>query len=485
MNHQSSSQPTRKLPSNPSLEQLKKQAKDLLKAFKRQDPSVSSVLRRHSRLQSHGDEEILKSKVSLQEIQHALALDYGFENWPALRQQILPQEKPAAAEPTVSTESESEHETLMRLLLEGLRERCSDIHFDPSEGHVRVRYRIDGVLYEKQSFPESRGKAVIQEAMRVAAMDPTRDLPQDGRAIVDVDGQSLALFVNAMEGVQGVILTIRCIDHTRGPMRLDDLGFEVDQLDRYRKMINQPTGQVLVTGPTGCGKTTLLYATLEELNRRDRKIMTAEDPVEFVLNGIDQVQIHPERGLSFPRTLRNFLRQDPDVMMVAEIRDRETAEVLVQATLTGHMVFSTLHADDSPRALNRLLDMGIEPFLLRDTVRGVIAPRLLRRVCPACREEYPPSRQEWDGLGVPEDKRGIPLARGRGCDQCHRTGYRGRTSAMSLMEVGPHLRDAIGHVDFEGLMAAAREDGWRTLREVAIEKVLRGETTTKEVIRVT
>ena len=484
MNHRSSSQPTRKLPSNPSLEQLKKQAKDLLKAFKNKDPSVCAVLRHHGRFQDAGDEEILKSEVSLQEVQHALALEYGFENWPALRQQILQQET-TGAKPTVSTESENEHDTLMRLLTESLRERCSDIHLDASEGHVRVRYRIDGALYEKESFPEQIGQAVIREAMRIAAMDPARDLPQDGRAILDVNGQSLALFLNAMDGVQGVILTIRCIDHTRGPMRLEELGFEVDQLERYRKMISQPTGLILATGPTGCGKTTLLYATLEELNLENRKIMSAEDPVEFVLNGVSQVQIHPDKGLDFPRILRNFLRQDPDVIMAAEIRNRETAEVLVQAALTGHMVFSTLHADDSPRALIRLLDIGVEPFLLRDTVRGVVAPRLLRRVCPACLEEYRPSVQEWELLGVPEERRGIPLARGRGCDQCRKTGYRGRTCAMSLLEIGPHLREAIGHVDFEGLKAAAREDGWHTLREVAIEKVLRGETTAEEAVRVT
>ena len=484
MNHQNSVRPTRQLPSSPSIEQLKKQAKDLLKALKKKEPSACAVLRRHSRFRDTGDEEILESKVSLQEVQHALALEYGFENWPLLRQHIRRMEQPAA-ESAVSTNTGSERDILMRLLAENVRERSSDIHFDPTEGHVRVRFRIDGVLYEKESFPEQIGQAVIREAMRIAAMDPTRDLPQDGRAILDVGGQSLALFVNAMDGVQGVILTIRCIDHTRGPMRLEELGFEVDQLERYRKMISQPTGLILATGPTGCGKTTLLYATLEELNLENRKIMSAEDPVEFVLNGVSQVQIHPDKGLDFPRILRNFLRQDPDVIMAAEIRNRETAEVLVQAALTGHMVFSTLHADDSPRALIRLLDIGVEPFLLRDTVRGVVAPRLLRRVCPACLEEYRPSVQEWELLGVPEERRGIPLARGRGCDQCRKTGYRGRTCAMSLLEIGPHLREAIGHVDFEGLKAAAREDGWHTLREVAIEKVLRGETTAKEAVRVT
>ncbi len=484
MNHQRFSQPTRNLPSNPSLEQLKKQAKDLLKAFKKKDPSVCATLRRHSRFHDAGDEDILKSELTLQEIQQALAQEYGFENWPALKQHVLSRTAPDM-EPAVSVEAANERETLMQLLIESMRERSSDIHFDPSEGRVRVRYRVDGVLYEKLSLPADRGKAVIQEAMRIAAMDPARDLPQDGRAILDVGGQSLALFVNAMDGVQGVILTIRCIDHTRGPMPLKELGFEVDQLDRYRRLINQPTGQILATGPTGCGKTTLLYATLEELNRGNRKIMTAEDPVEYVLNGINQVQIHPERGLSFPQALRNFLRQDADIVMAAEIRDRETADVLIQSALTGHLAFSTLHADDAPRALIRLLDMGIPPFLLRDTVRGVIAPRLLRKVCPACREEYNPTAQEWDRLGVPEDRRGTPLARGRGCDQCHQTGYRGRTSAMSLMEVGTHLREAIGHVDFEGLKAAAREDGWRTLREIGIEKALRGETTAEEVVRVT
>lgn len=485
MSHRSSNQPTRNLPTHPSLEQLKNQAKDLLKAFKKKDDDACAVLKRHSRFRGMADEDILKSEVTLQEVQHALALEYGFRNWTELRGHVLSPIRTEAESPVQVQPKAEPRDTLMRLLADSVRERCSDIHFEPVEGQIRVRYRIDGTLYEKQVLPQEHGKAVMMEAMRMAALDLTRDLPQDGRAIVDVSGKSIALFLNAMEGVQGPIVTIRGIDRSRRPMKLQELGFEEDQIEPYRRLIQQPTGQILITGPTGSGKTTLLYATLEELAHGDRKIMTAEDPVEFVLGGIDQVQIHPDKGLTFAKAVRNFLRQDVDIVMVAEIRDREIVEVLIQTALTGHMAFSTLHADDSPRALVRLLDMGIEPFLIRDTVRGVIAPRLVRCVCPACREKYEPTRLEWEQLGVAEADRGTPLVRGRGCDQCHKTGYRGRTCVMSLMEVGAQLKDAIGRRNLDGLIAAAREDGWQSLREVAIRKVLRGETTAAEVIRVT
>lgn len=484
MSHRNSDQPVRNLPTHANLEQLKNQAKDLLQAFKKKD-AAAGVLKRHIRFQGMADADILKSQVTLQEVQHALALEYGFASWTDLRRHVLSPVQPAAEAPAQVQAKDTPRDTLMSLLLDSVRERCSDIHFEPAEGHIRVRYRIDGVLYVKQVLPEEHGRAVMMEAMRMAALDFNRDLPQDGRAIVDVGGQSIALFLNAMDGVQGPIVTIRGVERTRGPLTLQELGFEADQIERYRRLIQQPTGQILVTGPTGSGKTTLLYATLAELARGDRKIMTAEDPVEFVLDGIDQVQIRPEKGLTFAKIVRNFLRQDVDVIMVAEIRDREIAEVLIQTALTGHMAFSTLHADDSPRALLRLLDIGIEPFLIRDTVRGVIAPRLIRRVCPACRETYEPSLLEWEQLGVAEADRGTTLARGRGCDQCHKTGYRGRTCVMSLMEVGAHLRDAIARKDLDGLISAAREDGWQSLREMGIRKVLRGETTSKEIIRVT
>ncbi len=468
--------PRETLPARPSLEQLKKQAKDLLKAAKAGDASACPVLRLHARFAQSPDEAILGADWSLQEAQHVVALRYGFKDWSALRDAVETSAAP------VSAQASSEHDMLVAIVTAAYAEGASDVHIEPGSQKTRVRFRVDGVLREKDPMPADLGVRVAREAMRAAALDLEKPLPQDGRFVTTAGGREVDVRLSAMEGHHGPVVTMRCLVPSQVQAVLDNLGFEPEQLRLFRSKLQLPHGLILVTGPTGSGKTTTLYAALSEINTAQRKIVTVEDPVEYLIEGIDQVRIRPDQGVDFPRALRSALRQDPDVIMAGEIRNAEAANVLIQSALTGHLALSTLHTDDAPGALVRLMDIGIPPFLVKDTVCCVLAQRLVRRVCEGCREKHTPDGGSLERAGLPA---GAVLYAGRGCDRCNRTGYRGREAVCSLLDVTDAVKDAVMSGNAGHIAAAARAAGCPSLREAALRKAVAGVTSLEEALRVT
>jgi len=463
--------PTQPLPAKPSLEQLKKQAKDLLKAVKAGDASACPVLRLHVRFADSPDEAILGADLSLQEVQHVVALQYGFKDWNALRDAVPARDSKAA----------SEREMLTAIIAAAIAQDASDIHIEPSSERVRVRFRIDGVLHEQDPMPTELGGRVTRDAMQWAGLDLDKAMPQDGRFTTSNAGRDMRVHVSAMESLHGPVLTMRCLITGDVP-RLNDVGFEPETLRVFREKLNLPRGMIIVTGPSGCGKSTTIYGALAELNTAERKIVTVEDPIEYLIDGIDQTQIRPEQGVDFSRALRSAIRQDADVIMAGEIRNADMAHVLIQSVLTGRLVLTTLHTEDAPGALIRLLDMGIPPFLVKDSVRCVLAQRLVRRVCENCKEEYTPPDNELKEAGLPA---GTVLYRGKGCDKCHGHGFRGRTAIHSLLDVTDAMQDAVMTGDAIRITEAARSAGCDSLRAAAIRKAVAGITTLEEALRVT
>ncbi len=468
--------PRQSLPARPSLEQLKKQAKDLLKAVKAGDASACPVLRLHARFAESPDEAILGADISLQEVQHIVALRHGFDSWSALKTAVEANDVASSAPPS------AERDMLAAILDAACAQGASDIHIEPGAQRTRVRFRVDGVLRDQDPMPSDLGGRVAREAMQSAALDLDKPLPPDGRRGPAAAGRKVDVRLNAMQSHYGPVLAMRLLMPV-GPMHLENAGFEPEKLRAFRNKLALPHGLILVTGPTGCGKTTTIYAALSEINTAQRKIVTVEDPIEYLIDGIDQVQVRPDQGVGFARAIRSSFRQDPDVIMAGEIRDAETANLLIQAVLTGHLALSTLHTDDAPGALIRMLDMGIPPFLVKDTACCVLAQRLVRRLCENCREKYTPDSGVLAGTGVPAN---ATLYRARGCDRCSQTGgYRGRTAIHSLLDVTDSVKHAIMSGDAAHIAAAAREAGCETLREAGIRKALRGETSLEEVLRVT
>jgi type IV pilus assembly protein PilB len=374
------------------------------------------------------------------------------------------------------------------LILEAYRNRASDIHLEPMEKRFRVRYRIDGVLHEVDSPPKRLQSAIINRVKLMASMKISeKRIPQDGRIQVNVRGRELDLRVSTVPSSQGESIVMRILDKQNVALGLPKLGFFSDDQQTFENLIASPDGIILVTGPTGSGKTTTLYACLNYINRPDRKIITVEDPVEYQLSGINQVQVVEDIGMTFSAALRAILRQAPNIVMIGEIRDLETATIATEASLTGHLVFSTLHTNDAPSAVTRLQDIGVKPFLVASALRAVMAQRLLRSICDQCKEEYQPERGEVMGLG-PQAEMLLdqPLMRGRGCAKCSLTGYSGRKGIFEIFL----MDDALQHMIFEKrpvteLRRYAREQGMRTLREDGIRKVAAGVTTVAEVMRVT
>jgi general secretion pathway protein E len=384
-------------------------------------------------------------------------------------------------------------ELVSNTLAQAFNEGASDIHIEPSERSFAIRFRLDGVLQNRLSLPRERFDAVASRIKLISGIDiAERRLPQDGRISVRLSGQEIDVRVSSVPGVWGESIVMRLLPKERQAYRLDNLGMEKDYLERYRDLIVEPHGIILVTGPTGSGKSTTLYATLESINDGKDKILTVEDPVEYNIPGVSQVQVHADIGYTFARALRAFLRQDPDIIMIGEIRDGETAQIAVQASLTGHMVFSTLHTNDALGAFTRLIDMGVEPFLVVSTVRAVMAQRLLRLVCPHCAEPSPPSAEVERILA--DLRRRFPSLlegranwrHGRGCKQCQSTGYKGRMAIYEIASVTPDLHDAIlAHAQTPELQRIATKHGYRTLREDGIIKAWRGDTSLEEVLRIT
>lgn len=390
---------------------------------------------------------------------------------------------------TAAAESDAPIIKLVSLIImEAFRYRASDIHLEPMEKRFRVRYRIDGVLHEVDSPPKRLQSAIISRIKIMAGMNiAEKRIPQDGRIQVNVQGRELDLRVSTVPTQYGESVVMRILDKQNLALGLPKLGFFSDDQQLFERLIGLADGILLVTGPTGSGKTTTLYACLNEINRPDRKIITVEDPVEYQLSGVNQVQVNEEIGMTFSAALRSILRQAPNIIMIGEIRDKETATIATEAALTGHLVFSTLHTNDAPSAITRLLDIGVKPFLVASSVRAVLAQRLVRCVCENCKELYKPTDHELRLLGVnAEQVAAAQLVKGRGCNNCALTGYMGRKGIFEIFVTD----DEIQRMIFQKITAAklrqkAREKGMRTLREDGIRKAIAGITTIEEVLRVT
>ncbi len=364
---------------------------------------------------------------------------------------------------------------------------ASDIHIEPARDCVRVRLRIDGIMHEVMQIPKKVQPSLISRFKIMAEMDiATKRSPQDGRISAVIDGKPYDFRVSTLPSVFGEKVVLRILDKSAICIGLNKLGLLPETLEKFESLIARTYGIILVTGPTGSGKSTTLYSVLSKLNSGEKNILTIEDPVEYELPGLTQVQINPRAGLTFATGLRTMLRQDPDIIMVGEIRDAETATIATEAALTGHLVLSTLHTNDAPGALTRMIDMGIEPFLIASSVIGVMAQRLVRVVCPKCREQYQPPRDAVKRLGIEIDSDSrVTFFRGRGCDHCRGTGYKGRVGVYELMIMNDQIRDLVlrkasAHV----IKEAAVESGMKTLRDDAIAKILLGQTTLEECLRV-
>jgi len=368
------------------------------------------------------------------------------------------------------------------IFVEALRRRSSDIHLEPLEKKFRVRFRIDGVLYEIVSPPKRIEKAVIARIKLMAKMNlAEKRLPQDGRIMLDISGRPIDFRVSTLPGIYGESVVLRILDKTSMLKSLEDLGFLEYDLKRWSDLLRYSGGIILVTGPTGSGKTTTLYASLQKLNTIDRKLMTAEDPVEYQIPGINQTPINAEIGLTFASVLRAFLRQSPDIILVGEIRDRETADIALRAALTGHLVFSTLHTNDAPSAITRLIDMGMPPFLIASSVQGVQAQRLVRVLCPHCKEKIELDEKLKKKLKIKEGEE-VNVCRPKGCNECNFTGFHGRIAVFEIFIMNDELRElTLRRTDAATLREAARRAGMRTMYEDGIEKVKKGITTLEEV----
>ncbi|MGA1795775.1 MAG: type II secretion system ATPase GspE [bacterium] len=367
-----------------------------------------------------------------------------------------------------------------------IEEEASDIHIEPFEDRLMVRFRVDGILHDIESPPKRIQAAIISRVKIMANLNiAERRLPQDGRVRLRVAGKKIDLRVSSVPTLYGESVVMRVLDRGSILLSLEDLGFPREKLKEFEHLIHKPHGIILVTGPTGSGKTTTLYAALEKINSPEKKIITVEDPVEYQLSGVNQIQVNPKIGLTFANGLRSIVRQDPDIMMVGEIRDKETAEIAIQSALTGHMVFSTLHTNDAPGAITRLLDMGVEGYLVSSCLEGILAQRLVRVICKQCKQPIVPDKKLF-GQMEPQAKDIRIAYRGKGCDVCKNTGYHGRTGIFELLTLSEPIRAmVIEKVGANLIRQRAVQVGLRTLRDDGWNKVRQGITTIEEVLRVT
>ena len=376
------------------------------------------------------------------------------------------------------------------MLAQAIANGASDIHLEPFEDEFKMRYRIDGVLYEMKNQPKEIAMAIVSRVKILAKLDiAERRLPQDGRISYSLadDKEPIDLRVAVLPTMYGESVVLRVLDRSAVQLELDRIGLREDELAKMRLIINKPNGIVLVTGPTGSGKTTTLYAALRELNQVDTKILTAEDPVEYDIDGMIQCQVNLDQELTFARLLRSFLRQDPDIILVGEIRDLETAQISIQASLTGHLVFATLHTNDAPSSILRLLDLGVESFLLTATIEAIVAQRLVRRICTKCKEEFVPAEEHLMELSLrAADVQGRKLYRGSGCENCTKSGYKGRMAIFEILLMDDELRDLVmQQASTAVLQRESRKRGMRTLRESGLLALYEGQTTIDEIVRET
>lgn len=373
------------------------------------------------------------------------------------------------------------------LFSQAIRERASDIHIEPQDKTLRVRFRIDGVLREISAFTRDIHAAIISRIKIMGNMDiAEKRLPQDGRIMITENGREIDVRVSTLPTILGEKVVMRILDKKTVILDVGKLGFSAINLQKYSKLYTQSYGMILITGPTGSGKTTTLYSTLSVVNSPDKNIITIEDPVEYRLDGINQVQVNIKAGLTFAGGLRSILRQDPNIVMLGEIRDRETADIAIRAALTGHLVLSTLHTNDAAGAITRLIDMGVEPFLVASSVLGVVAQRLVRLACPECKQAYTPSADSIERvfLDIPSDQ-DIVLYRGAGCASCGHTGYKGRMAIHEVMPVSVHIRELINRrASTDEIALAARQEEMIVMREDGIQKAFNGLITVAEVMRV-
>ncbi len=374
------------------------------------------------------------------------------------------------------------------VLLQGVKDRASDIHFEPFENEFKIRYRVDGALYEMAPPPKHLALPVISRIKVISGLNiAERRLPQDGRIQMPVGGRQIDFRVSTLPTAFGESVVLRILDRSVVSLDLENIGMPDDIYKSFGEDIDKPNGIVVVTGPTGSGKTTTLYSALRRLNTIDSKLLTAEEPVEYDIEGLIQIPVHEAIGLTFARVLRAFLRQDPDIIMVGEIRDKETAEIAIQASLTGHLVFSTLHTNDAPGAVTRLIDMGVEPFLISSTIEAVLGQRLVRTICGNCKQPYQPGPEVLQMLDLTEEQvGGRPFFRGVGCMQCNETGYKGRRGIYEYFRVSDPIRELINDRKPTIIIRdKAVELGMRTLRQDGIRCILDGYTTVEEVLKYT
>lgn len=375
---------------------------------------------------------------------------------------------------------------LNMIMLKAVREKSSDIHFEPFEHEYKIRYRVDGVLYEVARPPKNLSLGLASRIKVMANLDiAERRLPQDGRIMVAIEGRDVDLRISTLPTIFGESVVMRVLDRAVMSLSLDEIGVSDDVKKMLRYLIQKPNGIVLATGPTGCGKTTTLYSCLREINKIEYKVITTEDPIEYDIKGIIQVPISPKIGLTFATSLRHILRQDPDIIMVGEIRDSETAQIAIQASLTGHLVFSTLHTNDASGALTRMIDMGIEPFLITSTLVAVFAQRLVRKICLDCKEEYTPEPEILGDIGLSlEEAKTKKFYHGAGCSKCNNTGYKGRTGIFELLIMNEKIRSLLlerAHTVM--LKKAAVDSGMKSLLQDGLDKIYSGITTIEEVLR--
>lgn len=369
------------------------------------------------------------------------------------------------------------------MLWQAIDKRASDIHLEPFEDRISLRYRIDGKLYEMTPPPKHMHLPIVSRIKILSRLDiAEKRLPQDGTFMVKIHGRTIDLRISILPTIYGEKVVLRILDRTGVVFDLAEMGFEEDDLEKLRNAIFCPYGLVFLSGPTGSGKSTTLYAILQEIKSTEKNILTVEDPVEYRLTGINQVQVKPEIGLTFASSLRAFLRQDPDIMLVGEVRDLETAEICVRSALTGHLVLSTLHTNDAPSAVTRLIDIGVESYLLAPTLLAVVGQRLVRKLCPECKEAYTPEKKD---LGTAKLNTDV-IYRPKGCPACNQTGYRGRTLVAEVMTTSDELKTLITHsLSYRDMRQRARELGMKTLYESGLRKVEKGITSLEEVMQVT
>jgi type IV pilus assembly protein PilB len=436
------------------------------------------------------DEVRLKTKCEIEavfstEIQIKRAIDHYYGVKDSIKE--ITESIPEKGLERSGTEEAPAVKFLNLIIAKSVRDGASDIHLEPDQASLRIRYRIDGILHEVSAIPKNMESAIISRVKVMGDMDIAENrVPQDGRFCLTNEGKEIELRISSFPTIYGECIVLRILDQSSALIELNELGFSKEILKYYDALIERPHGIVLVTGPTGSGKTTTLYASLNAINCSQKSIITIEDPVEYRLNGIRQSQINPKAGMTFAGAMRSVLRQDPDVIMVGEIRDLETAQTATGAAITGHLVFSTLHTNDAPEGLTRLMDIGVKPYLISSSVVGILAQRLVRTVCPKCKEPYHPKENMVKVLGraLPED---LVWYRGKGCKNCSQTGYKGRIALFELLVVTDPVRDLVSQRAQPNMIRKiAREThGMKTLFDDGIQKAMQGITTIEEVTRLT